>query len=394
MRKRPLTAAFVARVKTPGRYGDGGHGGLGLYLRVHRMTSGRVSRSWGQRIRVGGKPTNLGLGSYPVVTLREAREKALENRRAIHWGHDPRATRVPTFEAAVDKVMAIHSPTWKNPSRIAGQWLQTLRDYAYPRIGRKRVSEVATADVLDILKPIWSSKPAAARVVRQRIGAVMKWAVAKGYRSDNPAGDAIAAALPRNGNATRHHQALPHGEVSAALVKVRNSGSHAGVRLALEFMVLTATRSNEVRGAAWDEFDHDVWTIPASRMKAKRAHRVPLSRRALEILEEARKLHDDGGIVFRGAKGGGINASMFSGLLRHLGIEGTPHGMRSSFRDWCSETGVAREVAEAALAHVVKNKVEAAYARSDLLDRRRAVMQAWAAYLAGKRRDPEAEPIR
>ena len=281
MRKRPLTAAFVARVKTPGRYGDGGHGGLGLYLRVHRMKSGRVSKSWGQRIRVGGKPNNLGLGSYPVVTLREAREKALENRRSIHWGHDPRAARVPTFEAAVENVMAIHSPTWKDPSRIAGQWRQTLRDYAYPRIGRKRVSEVATADVLDILKPIWSSKPAAARVVRQRIGAVMKWAVAKGYRSDNPAGDAIAAALPRNGNATRHHQALPHGEVSAALDKVRNSGSHAGVRLALEFMVLTATRSNEVRGATWDEIDHDVWTIPASRMKAKRAHRVPLSRRAL-----------------------------------------------------------------------------------------------------------------
>ena len=394
MRKRPLTAAFVARVKTPGRYGDGGHGGLGLYLRVHRMTSGRVSKSWGQRIRVGGKPTNLGLGSYPVVTLREAREKALENRRSIHWGHDPRAARVPTFEAAVETVMAIHSPTWKDPSRIAGQWRQTLRDYTYPRIGRKRVSEVATADVLDILKPIWSSKPAAARVVRQRIGAVMKWAVAKGYRSDNPAGDAIAAALPRNGNATRHHQALPHGEVAAALDKVRNSGSHAGVRLALEFMVLTATRSNEVRGATWDEFDHDVWTIPASRMKAKREHRVPLSRRALEILEEARKRHDDGGIVFRGAKGGGINASMFSGLLRHLGIEGTPHGMRSSFRDWCSETGVAREVAEAALAHVVKNKVEAAYARSDLLDRRREVVEAWAAYLASERRDPEAGPIR
>ena len=256
------------------------------------------------------------------------------------------------------------------------------------------MSEIATADVLDILKPIWSSKPAAARVVRQRIGAVMKWAVAKGYRSDNPAGDAIAAALPRNGNATRHHQALPHGEVSAALAKVRNSGSHAGVRLALEFMVLTATRSNEVRGATWDEFDHDVWTIPASRMKAKRAHRVPLSRRALEILEEARKRHDDGGIVFRGAKGGGINASMFSGLLRHLGIEGTPHGMRSSFRDWCSETGVAREVAEAALAHIVKNRVEAAYARSDLLDRRREVVEAWADYLASERRDPEAGPIR
>ena len=252
MRKRPLTAVFVARVTTPGRYGDGGLGGLGLYLRVHRMKSGRVSKSWGQRVRAGGKPTNLGLGSYPVVTLKEAREKALENRRAVHWGHDPRDAGVPTFEAAVENVIVIHSPTWKNPSRIAGQWRQTLRDYAHPRIGRKRVSEVATADVLAILQPIWSSKPAAARVVHQRIGAVMKWAVAKGYRPDNPAGDAIAAALPRNGNATRHHKALPHGEVAAALVKVRDSGSHAGVRLALEFMALTATRSNEVRGATWD----------------------------------------------------------------------------------------------------------------------------------------------
>ena len=232
MRKRPLTAAFVARVKTSGRYGDGG---LGLYLRVHRMKSGRVSKSWGQRIRVGGKPTNLGLGSYPVVTLREARDKALENRRAVHWGHDPRDAGVPTFEAAIEQVIAIHSPTWKDPSRMAGQWRQTLRDYAHPRIGRKRVSEVATADVLDILKPIWSSKPATARAVYQRIGAVMKWAVAKGYRPDNPAGDAIAAALPRNGNAIRHHKALPHGEVAAALAEVRDSGvpcrCPAGVRV-------------------------------------------------------------------------------------------------------------------------------------------------------------------
>ena len=182
--------------------------------------------------------------------------------------------------------------------------------------------------------------------------------------------------------------------MAAALAKVRDSESHAGVRLALEFMVLTATRSNEVRGAASDEVELDVWTIPADRMKAKREHRVPLSGRALEILEEARKRHGGGGIVFRGAKGGRIHASMFSKLLRRLGIAGTSHGMRSSFRDWCSETGVAREVAEAALAHKVRSQAEAAYARSDLLDRRREVMQAWAAYLAGKRRDPEAEPIR
>ena len=256
------------------------------------------------------------------------------------------------------------------------------------------MSEVVTADVLAILKPVWSSKPATARAVRSRIGAVMKWAVAKGYRPDNPAGGAIAAALPRNGNATRHHKALPHGEVSAALAEVATRGPMPVSGWRSSFMVLTATRSNEARGATWDEIEHDVWTIPANRMKAKREHRVPLSRRALEILDEARKLHDDGGIVFRGARGGGINASMFSGLFRRLSIEGTPRGMRSSFRDWCSETGVAREVAEAALAHVVQNRVEAAYARSDLLDRRREVMEAWADYLAGERRDPEAGPVR
>ena len=394
MSKRPLTAAFVARVKTPGRYGDGGRGGLGLYLRVHRMKSGRISKSWGQRIRVGGRPTNLGLGSYPVVTLKDARERALENRRAVHWGRDPRDAGVPTFENAVEKVIEIHSPTWKNPSRMGKQWRQTLRDYAYPRIGRKRVGEVATADVLAILKPIWSSKPATARAVRNRIATVMRWAVAKGYRSDNPAGDAIAAALPRNGNATKHHKALPHGELPAALARVRSSETPAGVRLALEFMVLTATRSSEVRGAAWAEIEHDVWTIPASRMKAKREHRIPLSARALEILEEARRLHDDGGLVFRGVKGGGIHTSMFGKLLGQLGIGGTAHGMRSSFRDWCSETSVAREVAEAALAHKVRNRVEAAYARSDLLDRRRAVMEAWAEYVAGERRESEAGPGR
>ena len=204
------------------------------------------------------------------------------------------------------------SPNDAAPSLVVGE----LHHPTVPRIGRKHVSEVATADVLAILKPIWSSKPATARAVHQRIGAVMNWAVAKGYRPNNPAGDAIAAALPRNGNAIRHHKALPHGEVAAALAKVRDSESHAGVRLALEFMVLTATRSNEVRGAACDEVELDVWTIPADRMKAKREHRVPLSGRALEILEEARKLHGGGGIVFRGAKGGRIHASMFSKSLR------------------------------------------------------------------------------
>ncbi len=164
----------------------------------------------------GGRPTNLGLGSYPVVTLKDARQKALENRRAVHWGHDPRHAGVSTCEAAVEKVIEIRWPTWNNPPRVAGQWRQALRDFAYQRIGRKCVGEVSTADVLAILNPILSSKPTAATAVHNRIAAVMRWAVAKGYRPDNPAGDAIAAALPSNGNTTRHHKALPHGEVVEA----------------------------------------------------------------------------------------------------------------------------------------------------------------------------------
>ena len=316
-----VTATFVARVKRPGRYGDGRRAsGFGFGGGPRTSDSARIrwcgSRTRGRtRWRTGGR--SIG-------------------------GHDPREAGVPNFEAAAEKEIEIHWPTWKNPPRMAGQWRQTLRDYAYPRIGLKRVGEVTTADVLAILKPIWSSKPANAKAVRNRISAVLRCAVAKGYRPDDPAGDAIAAALPRNGNTTRHHKALPHGEVAAALAKIRNSESDVGIRLALEFMVLTATRSSEVRGAAWEEVDRDVWTIPASRMKAKREPRVPLSGRALEILEEARK-HHDGGIVFRGVRGGAIHASMFGKLLGDLGIKGTSHGMRSSFRDRCAETsGCAR----------------------------------------------------
>ena len=232
----------------------------------------------------------------------------------------------------------------------------------------------------------WNRKRVTARVVRQRIGAVMKWAVAQGFREDNPAGDAISisAALPKNGVRVRHQRALPHGQVAGALDRVRASNALSSTKLALEMLVLTACRSGEVRMARWSEFDLEeaIWTIPEDRTKSGREHRVPLSSGALKVLDQAKALGDGEGLVFPGRRARPLGDATMSLLLRRFGIPCVPHGMRSSFRDWCSETGVRREVAEAALAHVVKNKVEAAYARSDLLESRRELMQRWSEYLA------------
>ena len=281
-RPRTLSAAFVRTVTRPGRYGDG-RGGFGLALLVRQMTNGRLSRVWIQRVRIADRPTNLGLGRFPLVNLSEARAAALANARAIEQGRDPRAARVPTFAAAVERVIALHEPTWKDGSKSANDWRASLRRYAIPLMGRLPVSDVTTAHVLAVLVPIWNEKRTTARLVRQRIGAVMQWAVAAGFRGDNPAGDAIGAALPKIGNGVKHMRALPHGEVSAALAKVRAADVWPCNRLALEFVVLTATRSGEVRGATWNEIDLDaaVWTVPGERMKAGREHRVPLSTRAI-----------------------------------------------------------------------------------------------------------------
>ena len=230
----------------------------------------------------------------------------------------------------------------------------------------------------------WNSKRVTAQRVRQRIGAVMKWAVAQGYREDNPAGDAISAALPKQGGRVRHQRALPHGEVASALDRVRASDALASTKLALEMLVLTACRSGEVRRARWPEFDLEeaIWTIPEERTKSGREHRVPLSSGALKVLDQAKALGNGDGLVFPGLRLRPLADATLSLLLRRFGIPCVPPGMRSSFRDWCSETGVRREVAEAALAHVVKNRVEAAYARSDLLESRREVMERWSDYLA------------
>jgi integrase len=323
------------------------------------------------------------------VSLVEAREAALENRKMARAGQDPLAARrfqsaVLTFEAASRKVHDLYLPTWRNPKH-GRQWINTLSEYAFPHIGTKRLDTITSADVLSALAPIWNSHPETARRVKQRIGTVLKWAMAQGWRTDNPA-EAISKALPKHDRSkVLHQRALRYDGVADAIERVRASDASVSSKLALEFIILTATRSGETRCATWDEFDVEQaeWTIPANRMKAKRPHRVPLSPRCLDILKEAKPLSNGIGYVFPGTKKDKpLSDATLSKLLRELGIDAVPHGFRSSFRDWAGEqTNFPREVCEFALAHVIKDKAEAAYARSDLFEKRRKLMNTWAQYL-------------
>ena len=334
----------------------------------------------------------MGLGAAGLVSLAEAREQALANRKLARSGGDPlsdrrRAEGVPTFAEAAQRVLEQKRGGWRGRWH-AQNWWRSMERYVFPRIGQRPVSEVNTADVLEILSPIWHAKAETARAVRQRIRSVLEWAVALDMRSDNPC-DRVLTVLGAQNDIVTHRQALPHREVAGAIETVRASRSgQPAVKLAFEFLVLTAARSAEVRLATWDEIDvaGRVWTISALQMKAKREHRVPLCRRALEILDAARALGDGSGLVFPMRSGRAIALSTLPKVLRYHEIAAVPHGFRSSFRDWAAEeTDHPREVIEAALAHVVQNKVEAAYARSDLFERRRRLMDDWAEYLSGGR---------
>ena len=378
--QKALSAAFV-RSAPPGRHADGN----GLYLFV--QPSG--TRSWIQRLLVRGRRRELGLGSLALVPLAEAREKALVNRKLARQGGDPLAEKrrsqgIPTFAEAAARVLEQKRAGWRNP-RHPREWMSSLRRFAFPRIGKMPVSEVTSADVLEILTPIWHQQAPTARRVRQRLRAVLEWAVAMEFRIDNPC-DRIGPVLGPQQDVTEHMQALPHREVAAVIQKVRASTALPAAKLALEFLVLTAARWGEVRWAEWEEIDRDgrVWTVPARRAKTNRRHRVPLCGRALEILEAAQALGKGAGpLVFTHGGGKPLHDSALRRLLRELGIAAVPHGFRSSFRDWAGEqTDHPREVIEAALAHVVRNRVEAAYARSDLFERRRVLLDDWARYLA------------
>ena len=384
-RPRRLSASFVRTINRPGRYGDG-RGGFGLSLLVKSRSAGGFSKTWSQRLILGGKPVNIGLGAWPVVTLAEAREAALRNRREVAQGRDPRyrPPAVPTFAEAAEQVIRINARGWKKGGKSEAQWRSSLHRFVLPHLGDRRVNEIQARDVMSVLLPIWNTLPETGRRTRRRIAAVMKWAVAQGYRTDNPAGGALSAALPRNAIAPRHFRALPFAQVPAALQRVRESRVYPARALCLEFLVLCAVRSGESRHARWDEIDSEraIWTIPAERMKARRTHRVPLSRQALRVLSVARGLGEDSECVFPAPGGQALNDASLSRLCSELDLGCVPHGMRSSFRDWAAECSDApREVCELALAHVNSDRVERAYRRTDLFDRRRKLMQEWADYI-------------
>lgn len=378
--EKALTAQFVKTVKEAGKYFDG----HGLFLRVNS----NGSKQWVQRITIRGKRSEIGLGNPALVPLVEARKEAIENRSLARSGGDPiqakkESKAVLTFAEASQRVYDLHRPTWRN-EKHAKQFITTLETYAFPRIGKIRVADVNTADVLAVLTPIWTAKPETARRVKQRIGTVLKWAVAQGWRQDNPA-DVINEALPKHDRTKTHRKALPYQDVSGCLSAVQNSNAGIATKLALELLILTATRSGEVRNAVWSEFDlsNAEWIIPVARMKAKKEHRIPLSNRAVALMKQAEALGGDE-LVFEGMKRGkALSSATLSKLVKELGFNVDIHGFRTSFRTWTQEqTNFPREVAEAALAHSIKDKAEAAYARSDLFERRRLMMDAWAGFLA------------
>ena len=378
-----LTDRRIRNLKAPGRHPDGET----LYL----VVSPSGYKSWIQRLVIRGRRHDLGLGPFPLVSLAEARRRAQDNRALARSGGDPMSEKqaaagVPSFKALARQHFAENSTSWRNLKHRT-QWLTTLETYAFPSLGGLRVSEITRRHVISTLTPIWTSKPETAKRVRQRIRSVMDRAVAMEYVDFNPAGDAINAALPRQPRAVAHHRALPYGELPAALRASRDSEAFQSAKLAFEMLALTAGRSGEVRGMTWDEVDlHEAtWTIPGSRMKAGKPHRVPLSPRAMAILGEARRLDNESGLIFPGPRSGGALCDVtFILLIRRLGLDFVPHGLRSSFRDWAAEKTSARhDVVEAALAHTVGNATEAAYFRSDLLDLRRPLMDEWSAYLGG-----------
>lgn len=380
---KALSARFVQTVTEPGKFFDG----HGLILRV----DAHGNKSWVQRIVIQGKRRELGLGSVDFVSLAEARAAAYENRKLARTGGDPlqdrRAQRqIQTFEEAARAIYEMLKPTWKN-EKHAGQFISTLETYVFPTMGRTKVSDVTSADVLDVLRPIWVEKAETASRVRQRISKVMKWGIAQGWRKDNPA-IGISDALPKQTAPRQRRKAMDYVEVPTFLSALHGSQAGLSTRLCLEFLILTCARSLEARGACWDEIDFEAkaWSVPADRMKMKRPHRVPLSRRALAILKEAEGLKERA-FIFPGAKAGKMLSDMtLSKLVKELGFPVDVHGFRTSFRTWTQEqTNFPNDIAERALAHIVGTDVERAYARSDLFEKRRKMMEAWAGYLAEKR---------
>lgn len=398
-----LSAVAVNAKKEPGYYADGD----GLYLQV----TATGAKTWILRFMLNKKAREMGLGSTSKYSLSEARERARKYRQLLDDGIDPIAFRQAereknlmvaaqrrTFEECAHEYHKLHATSWKN-AKHADQWINTLTTYAFPEFGTKDVSDVSKADILRALEPIWITKPETASRLRQRIRAVLDWAAARDYRRghDPHIWDQVSRSLPKTKDIkkSQHFAACPYAGIYDALRSIKSSGAGETVKHAIEFIVLTAARSGEVRGARWPEIDFEGkrWIIPGERMKAGREHRIPLSPRAMEIIEARRTAAGESDLIFASDRNKAYSDMTFTMALRRLGHDFTIHGFRSTFRDWAAEqTAFPREVCEAALAHVsAKDATEAAYFRSDLFEKRRQLMNTWAAYCATEK--PAAQVV-
>lgn len=389
---KEMGALEVSRLRDKGEYAVGGVSGL--YLRVDG-----AARYWIFRYRSGAGRHKLGVGAYPAITLAMARDIAREHRLTLAGGTNPLSDRVIRrqqqalqdskrllFKDAVKQCIKDKAKEWSNPKHAA-QWTSTLETYANPKIGELDVTSIDTQHILQVLRPIWESKTETASRVRGRVETVLDWSFVNiSHKGQNPARwaghlDQILA-KPKKISQVEHHEAVPFKSVNEVFRKI-TAAQGMGAR-ALLFQILTAARSGEVRGAKWDEFDLDggVWTLPAARMKARREHRVPLSRQAIALIKTQSKM-ENCDLVFPGLKNKALSDMSLTAVMRRLGFTAVPHGFRSTFRDWAAEcTEFPNEVVEMALAHAIENKSEAAYRRGDMLQRRIPLMQDWADYCA------------
>ena len=384
---RKLSAIEVNTIKKSGFY----RAGETLYLKV-KSGAMKPTKSWIQRIVINSQRRDIGLGRYPLVSLSEARELALRNRKIARGGGDPyaemRKAKMTTFREAAEKTFEANRPRWKNGKHLYN-WMRGMEKYVFPVVGDLRVDQIEREHVLRILSPIWATKPGTARKLRQRIRTVFSWCQAHGYIEHNVAGEMINGALPPMPIVKANFRALPYHEVSAALQIVEASQSSLSAKLCFRFIALTAVRSGEARGAVWSEIDLEAreWRIPGERMKNGVEHRVPLSDAALAVLEQAQALRGYTDLIFASntRPHSPLSNMTLTKILRTSGLaeKTTVHGLRSAFRTWAAEqTDAPHAVMELALSHSVGSAVEQAYARSDLLDKRRRLMQRWGEFVS------------
>ena len=382
--KNKLTSLAIKKLKTPGRYSDGNN----LYLKIEDTGS----RRWILRLTINGKRRDMGLGSFSFINLADARELASQYNKLAKSGIDPIQERLKekgqqiTLKECTYKVHALNKPIWKT-DLLARQWINSFEHHVFPIIGHLTISQIQSVDIMNVLTPIWNTKHDTAKKLKQRLRVVFKWCRAQGYfTGDNPV-ELAEMALPRLKLNKKHHKYLPYDQLPDFIKKLKDTPIILSNKLAIEFAILTAGRTSEILKAQWDEIDfsNKLWTIPKDRMKANKEHIVPLSDRSIAILKESQKNYPNAKYIFPSElnleKPLSSNTMLFA-IQKRMNTNVTTHGMRTSFKMWASEvTNFQNEVSEMALSHSIPNKVEAAYRRGNLLEKRRLLMQCWVDYL-------------